>query len=130
MTPALALRRSAEAQQHAVFAMLNSHPTLRAPAWWMFESMAHVVVANSQRPRLKIYNKEYGMHAPEEMISGNSALRVLNRSSILFIGDRERATTKVLMVFFEWAAVSGHCSIQLVDLIVLLPKASTRFARI
>jgi len=83
MTLALALCRNAEAQQHAVFAMLNSHPTLRAPAGWMFENMAHVVVANSQRPRLEIYykdNKEYNMPAPEVMISGNSALRGIKRA--------------------------------------------------
>ena len=79
---ALALCRSAEAQQHSVLAMLNSHPTLRSPAGWMFENMAHVIIADSKRPRLKIYNmarKEYTIPAPEEMISGNSALRGIKR---------------------------------------------------
>ena len=77
-TFALALSRSADAQQHAVFAMFNSHPTLRSPAGWIFENMAHVVVASPKRPQLKMYNganREFSLPAPEEMISGNSALR-------------------------------------------------------
>jgi len=73
---ALALCRSAAAQ-HAVFAMLNSHPSLRSPAGWMFENLAHVVVADSNRPRLQIYkgDKEYSIPAPAKMISGNTALK-------------------------------------------------------
>ena len=44
---ALALSRSAEAQKHAVFAFLNTHPTLRSPVGWIFENIAHVIVGDS-----------------------------------------------------------------------------------
>jgi hypothetical protein len=48
----------------------------------MFENMAHVVVGDPKRSRIKIYddrNKEFSMPAPENMISGNTALRGLRK---------------------------------------------------
>ena len=48
------LKTLAVAQQHVVFAMLNSHPTLRAPAGCMFENMAHVFAADPERSQLQI----------------------------------------------------------------------------
>jgi len=63
--------------------MLNSHPSLRSPAGWIFENMAHVVVPTRIGLDLKYITrlKKYFMPAPdhEEMISGNSALRGIKR---------------------------------------------------
>jgi len=130
MTLALALCRSADAQQHAVF---DSHPSLRSPTGWIFENMAHVVVANLNRPRLEIYNKaqkEYFMPAPEEMISGNSALRSIKRGFRPFNwrpreSNYEGVDSVLRSGYDVWAlqyTVSrSHRA---------LPKVSTRFTRI
>ena len=72
----LALSRDVATQQDVVFAMLNSHPTLRSPAGWMFENMAHVVAADPARSSLQIYTstKRDFIPAPKVMISGNDAM--------------------------------------------------------
>jgi hypothetical protein len=74
----LAMPCSAAAQQHSIFAMLNSHPTLHAPAGWLFENMAHVVVSDPRRSPLPIYTNinatETTIPAPGIMISGNTGL--------------------------------------------------------
>jgi hypothetical protein len=80
-TLAVALSRDAAAQQHRVFTMLNSHPTLRAPAGCMFENMAHVFAADPERSPLQITTRNTKgdikgtIPAPKVMISGNDSLR-------------------------------------------------------
>jgi len=69
----------------------------------MFENLAHVVIADSKWPRLKIYerfNKKYSIPALAKMISGNAALRGI-QSPFISIGDLERATTKVSMLLIR-----------------------------
>jgi hypothetical protein len=92
-TLGLAMSRSAAAQQHSIFAMLNSHPTLRAPAGWLFENMAHVVVSDPRRSPLPIYTNinatENTIPAPGNMISGNTALGGIQAPFDFFWRPRE-----------------------------------------
>jgi hypothetical protein len=76
-TIGLALARSAAAQQHKIFAMLSSHPSLRSPAGWMFENIAHVIFADRKRSPLHTFDcnsRKSTLPTPKEVISGTTAL--------------------------------------------------------
>jgi len=74
-TLGLAMSCSVAAQRQSIFAMLDSHPTLRAPAGWLFENMAHVVVADPQRSPLPIHiNRTLTSIPPSGMMICNAAL--------------------------------------------------------
>ena len=79
-TLGMAVARHATAQKHLFFVILNSHPTLRAPAGWLFENYSHFYFSiENRRESIHGYLKDdpnrYLIPIAKKMLSGTTALK-------------------------------------------------------
>ena len=91
-TVGMALSRNAATQRHTAFVLLDSHPSLRSAAGWIFEHSAHIILSNPNRdPLLTHISNTMGPTIPstKEMISGSDALRGVQRPFDFYWRPRE-----------------------------------------
>ena len=119
----MAVARHATAQKHLFFTILNSHPTLRSPAGWLFENYGHFFFSLANRREsthgyLEDDPNPHPIPTAGRIISGSTALKEVQSPFNFYWRPREPTFEGVDALLrsgniawaLQYAVGMSHCS--------------------